>query len=364
MAQDVGGLRRNRGSSGRADKIASRLRNRRPLATFYHQGTAATRYWRITLPAKYLPGKVLAANDVLVRHNTKTQKLTFPQLHGDVAVEQFPGDNGSALFAMAMEAKGKRFFVEVDDNYIDYGDELWMKRASWGEKIRGDSQTSVQGHRWIVEHSYGVIVTTRALEAEYTKLNDNVHVCRNSIHPGDWPKPEPRDETFRIGWYASNSHDRDSVMVARALSWASRQPNVEIVNIGHDPGWSFTRRQVEWANDLFRPRRELCRLDVGVAPLVGAPLAKYRSDLKALEYAMGGAMPFLQRAEPYWEWEDKEFARMSTTPDDWMRQIKWAVANRDEVRARAQQARKYVLEHRTFRTEIERWRKAIAGGEA
>jgi len=329
------------------------------LATFYHQGTAATRYWRITLPAKYLPGKVLAASDVLVEHDTRTQKLTFPQLRGDVAVEQFPGDNGSALFAMAMEAKGKRFFTEVDDNYIDYGDELWMKRASWGEKIHGDSQTSVQGHRWIVEHSYGVIVTTRALKAEYAKLNDNVHICRNSIDPDDWPQPADWGETFRIGWYASNSHDRDSVMVAKALSWASRQPNVEIVNIGHDPGWPFKRQQIEWTDDFLSLRKELSRLDVGVSPLVAAPLAKYRSDLKALEYAMGGALPILQDAEPYWEWADR--VPVAHTPDDWMRHIKWCVANRDEVRQRAEQTRDYVLAERTFRTEINRWRQAIDG---
>jgi len=93
-----------------------------------------------------------------------------------------------------------------------------MKRAAWGEHIRGEQATSVQGHRWIVEHAYGVIVTTRALEAEYRRLNDNVHVCRNSIDPDDWPKPSGRDETFRIGWYASNSHDRDAPMVAKALS--------------------------------------------------------------------------------------------------------------------------------------------------
>jgi hypothetical protein len=340
------------------------VRLKRALATFYHQGTPATRYWRVTLPAKYLPGKVLPSNEVLVRHNTRTQKLGFPQLRNDTAIVQFPGDNGNAVFAMACEAKDKKFIVEVDDNYIDYGDELWMKRASWGEKIKGESRTSVQGHRWIVEHSFGVIVSTRALEQEYSKLNDNVHVCRNSIDPDDWPKVSGRDETFRIGWYASTSHDRDTPLVAKALSWASRQPNVEVVNIGLDPGWQFNRRQVGWTNKFLGLRKELCRLDVGVAPLVATPLTKYRSDLKALEYAMGGAMPFLQASEPYWEWEDKEFARTVWSESAWMAQMKWAVANRDEVRARAQQAREYVLEHRTFRTEIDRWRTAIAGGEA
>jgi hypothetical protein len=304
---------------------------------------------------------VLPAHELTVRHYVKKQKLTFPQLRSDVAIVQYPGDNGSALCVMAMEASGKRMFVEVDDNYLDYGDELWMKRAAWSERIRDENPHSVQGHRWIVEHSHGAIVTTRALGREYRKLNDNVHVCRNSIDPSDWPKPQQRgDDVLRIGWYASNSHDRDAVMVRAALSWASRQPNVEIVNIGYDPAWGFARRQVGWTDNFIAQRKELCRLDLGVAPIVSSPLARYRSDLKALEYAMGGAMPVLQSAEPYWEWEDKTFARTCHTPDDWMRAIKWALKNRDEVSALAQQAREYVLAERTFKTEIERWREAVA----
>jgi len=302
---------------------------------------------------------VLPAHQLTVRHYEKKQKLSFPQLRGDVAIVQFPGDNGSALCAMAMEASGKRMLVEVDDNYLSYGDELWMKRAAWSEHIRGENPHSAQGHRWIVEHSHGVIVTTRALAEEYGKLNDNVHVCRNSIDPSDWPKPEKRDDVFRIGWYASVSHDRDAVMVRSALSWASRQPNVEIVNIGYDPAWGFARRQVSWTDNFISQRKELCRLDLGVSPLVSSPLAKYRSDLKALEYAMGGAMPILQSSEPYWEWEDRDLAPTCHTPEDWMRVIKWALKNRDAVRHCARQAREYVLAERTFKTEIEKWREAI-----
>lgn len=335
---------------------------RRYAATFYYQGTPATRYWRVTLPAKFLPGKALPATSVTVRHFSRHQKLTFPDLRGDTAVVQYPGDNGMALFAMALESQDKRMFVEVDDNYIDYADELWMKRANRGARISREHATSVQGHRWIVEHSAGVIVTTEALAEVYRGHNDNVHICRNSIDPSDWPEPIPRDDTFRIGWYASNSHDRDSTMIVKALSWASRQPGVQVINIGHDPGWQFKRAQVEWTDNFLAPRKWLASLDVGVSPLVATPLARFRSDLKALEYAMGGAMPFLQSSDPYWEWEDKDFARIARSPEDWVAQIKWAVANRDEVRARARQAREYVLAERTFRTEINRWRGAIQGG--
>lgn len=300
-----------------------------------------------------------AAPKLAVVNKGDDKPLEFPDVENDTAIMQFPGDNGSAVVCLAMKATGKKFFVEVDDNYLDKGDPLWRKRSNWGSQI-GSTAHTVQGHRWIVEHSHGVIVSTRALAEQYGEFNDNVHICRNSIDPDDWPDPAPRDETFRIGWYASQSHDRDEVMVRKALAWASRQPNVQIVNIGLDPGWQIARRQIGWRENFRDLRPILGTLDVGVAPLVGTPMTRYRSDLKALEYAMGGAMPFVQAEEPYHEWRDVEFARMCATPGEWTDAIKWAVQNRDVVREKAQQARQHVLTHRTFVTEIDRWRKAIA----
>jgi hypothetical protein len=332
---------------------------RKPLCTFYYQATPATSYWRTELPAKYLPGKLHPAPGLSVVNRGEDKPLEFPDVVNDTAVMQFPGDQGSAVVALAMKATGKRFLVEVDDNYLDQGDPLWRKRSNWGSKIGATAHT-VQGHRWIVENSHGVIVTTRALAAYYGDHNDNVHVCRNSIDPDDWPEPTERDEAFRIGWYASQSHDRDEVMVRKALAWASRQPNVEIVNIGLDPGWPISRRWIGWKDNFKALRPELGKLDIGVAPLVGTPMTRFRSDLKALEYAMGGAMPFVQTDEPYHEWRDVDYSKSCATPAEWMDAIQWGVRNRDEVRAKARQAREHVLVNRTFRTEIERWRQAIA----
>jgi hypothetical protein len=315
----------------------------------------------VELPAKHLPGKTLPAHELTVRHFQKKQKLTFPQLRGDTAIVQYPGDQGSALCAMAMEAQGKRMFVEVDDNYIDYGDELWMKRAGWGDRsatTRTRCRVTAGSSSTRTASSSRRGRSTRSIRSSTTTFTSAATAStratgRSSRSPTtDLPHRLVREQL---------SHDRDAVMIRRALSWASRQPNVEIVNIGHDPGWDFARRQVAWTDSFLALRKELMRLDIGVAPLVASPLAKYRSDLKALEYAMAGAMPFLQSSESYWDWEDREFARTCFGTIDWEHGIRWALKNRDEVRARAQQAREYVLAERTFKTEIERWRTAIGG---
>jgi hypothetical protein len=330
-------------------------------ATLYHQATPATTYWRCELPARFLPGKVHAAPHLSVEHH-EDGSLLFPDVENGVAIMQFPGDQGSALIATVMESQGLKFIVEVDDNYLDRGDELWRLRAGWGQTI-GDTPHTTQGHAWICEHAAGVIVTTEQLKQAYDRVNDNVVVARNSIDPDDWPPyVKPRDDVFRIGWYASGSHDRDQMMCKKAMAWASRQDNVEIVNIGLNPtGWNFSRRWIGWRDDFLEHRHELLKLDVGISPLIGTPMTKFRSDVKALEYAMGGAMPILQGERPYDEWRDKPFARICWTPADWMNAIQWAVRNRDEVRRLGAACREHVLKERTFRTEIHKWRAAIGG---
>jgi hypothetical protein len=330
------------------------------LATFYHQATPATTYWRCELPAKFLPGRLHGAPSMQVFVDEEG-KIQTPDVENGVAIVQFPGDNGAAVTLMALQAKGGKFFVEVDDYYLDASDPLWHHRSGWGDLI-GQVPHTTQGHRWICEHATGVIVTTEALAEAYRKVNENVFVCRNAIDPSDWPTyVKPRDDVFRIGWYASGSHDRDEIMVRKALAWASRQPNVEIVTLGINPPWNIARRWVGWQNDLKAHRPELMKLDVGVAPLIGTPMTKYRSDLKALEYSISGAMPMLQGDRPYDEWRELPFARMCWTEADWQQQIKWAVRNQDEVRARGAEAREFVLRERTFTTEIDRWREAIQG---
>jgi hypothetical protein len=332
-----------------------------PAATFLHQATPGTTYWRCALPAKYLPGKLLPATELsMSKTGAGEDDIAFDGVEGGCAVIQFPGDNGAAIITTAFRHFGMRMLVEVDDNYLDYSDHLWHRRAGWGRNI-GDSPHTIEGHTWIVEHAAGVIVTTPELRDAYLQHNDNVYVCRNSIDPDDWPElDKPDDGIFRIGWYASQSHDRDASMIRRAMSWASRQEGVLVVNLGLNPtGWDFTRYWHGWEEDFFVLRPELYKLDVGVAPLTATPMTKFRSDVKALEYAMGGAMPFVQGMRPYDEWLDSPFAKTCWTEKDWENAIRWAVKNQDEVRERGMQAREYVLRERTFATEIERWREAV-----
>lgn len=320
-------------------------------ATFYYQATPATTYWRCQLPALHLPGRCLP--DVALAETD--EDFYFPE-HEGTAVMQFAADASWAATLLGLQHKGYRVLVETDDNYLVSSPN--RKKSGWEKKI-GQGRHTTQGHKWIVEQADGVIVTTETLAKAYSKLNPNVYVCPNQIEPSDWREEweKPKDGTFRVGWFASFSHSKDERLVRRALEWASDQPDVQVVTMGLDPGWQFRRSHIPWSNDLSTYRRNLYLLDVGLGPIVPEPWSLSRSDLKALEYSMGGAMSILSDVAPYAGWQDK--ALMATTPKEFLRHVQWAVKNQDEAREMGRAAREHVLKERTVEKNIWRWQEAI-----
>ena len=323
-------------------------------ATFYYTQTAATAYVRCVLPARHLPG--LALDGLHARFSEDDYE--YPQ-HRGAAVFQLAADKTRAGTTVALQAKGHRVLVETDDNYVvEHSATAFRKKANWGRTI-GSAPHSVQGHKWIVKQADGVIVSTPYLADRYRKLNPNVYVCPNTVDPADWqPLKKPDDGVFRIGWFASASHAGDGKLVARALEWASRQKNVEVVTLGYDPGWKFPYRRLPWATDLSAYRRMMQVLDVGVAPVVPSPFTLGRSDLKWLEYSMAGVATVCSDVVCY---SGVEHAMKAADAKGFYRAVQHLVANRDEAKEMAAAAREHVLGERTTAAQIHTWREAIQG---
>ena len=326
-------------------------------ATFYYQATPATTYLRCQLPARYLPGRCLP--DFELEMDEKT--LGFPD-HEGAAIFQFPGDKMKALIAtVAMPGEGIRVLIETDDNYLVSMPH--RKKQGWEMRI-GQGHHSLQGHRYIVEKADGVIVATEQLASVYRKLNPHIYVCPNSLDPTDWPLMMKLDDgVLRIGWFASDSHAEDAGLVRRALEWAASQPNVEVITMGFNPtSWRFRRRHIPWSNDMATYWQMMGQLDIGVAPVVANPWAICRSDLKALEYAMAGAIPVLSGEPPYHMWENERGCLKARDAKGFLHAIKRLVQNRDEVKDLAADARDYVLKERTIMANIHKWEEAVNGG--
>lgn len=347
------------------------------LATFYYQATPGTAYWRCLVPARHLPGQAIF--NYPVRVQDEEGKLVLPQ-HAGAAVMQFTGDEAHYLLAKYLKEQGVRVLVEVDDNYAHWFPEH-MKRAGWSHKIADtlkevvtdDGKTvkmpvgySVECHLETVKIADGVICTTPFLAAQYRKHNENVFVCGNHIDPQDWPAlDKPDDGVFRIGWFASGSHRNDGALIEQALRWAYKQPNVEVVMMGvgatsNQPWWrDFSYKHIPWSPDFAVYRKLIQQFDVNLCPVVPTPWAQYRSDLKALEGAMSGALSVVSDVPPYADLEMPHVTRCKT-PREFLRKIQWCVANRDLVREQALDQRAWTLEHRTIQKNISAWETAIA----
>jgi hypothetical protein len=333
----------------------------KPLATWWTQATPGVNYYRADLPARHLPGKTVRLDTWDLQEVTSDggPAFDFPSQEGS-AVWMFPGNTAKALLMAEMKLQGLPVYVEVDDNYtVDTpisGISEWkptMKQAR-----EAGTHVSYEEHRLIVKHiAEGVICSTPFLAEQYSRLNENVHVCPNAIDPDDWEEPvHQRDGVLRIGWAGSTSHVHDLNEIVPALSWASQQKDVEVVILGKLE-IPVPCTHVPWADSLATYRENMQNLDVILCPLRPGLWADGKSDVKALEGVMGGALPVVSKTEPYRPWWDRGY--VAETKKDWVKIVKHLVKNRDEVQKCYQDARHYVLTERTIQTGIEKWRSVL-----
>lgn len=323
-------------------------------ATFYSQASPANTILRCIHPSRYLKAQTTSE----IKYVQDENDYWYPLHRGKAAIMQFAGDKAWAAATLGMEHKGIRVLIETDDNYTVSAGRI-QQRANWGSKI-GDTRHTLEGHMWILQHASGVIVTTEQLAGVYRKFTENVYICPNQIDPPDWPEPQEHEDLV-IGWFASMSHTEDAKLIRRAMEWASRQPGVKVVTAGFNPTWHFDRYHEPWVNDLTTYRRLMSHIDIGMAPVTPTPWSIGRSDIKALEYAMSGALPIVSDQPPYSNLTHEENCLKAKTAKDFYHHVKWAVRNRDEVRELARMSREYVLKERTVEKNAWRWQEAIDG---
>ena len=118
--------------------------------------------------------------------------------------------------------------------------------------------------------------------------------------------------------------------------------------------WEFPRKVIGWSNDLPVYFEAMSALDVGLAPIVGSYWARGKSDIKALEYAMAGALPIVSDQPPYELLTGGVNCLKAPDARSFYEQVRWAVQHRDEATDLASRCRDYVLRDRT--AEGNAWR--------
>lgn len=341
-----------------ADRLTQKVYG--TAATWWEQASPGVNYYRAHMPAKHLPGRVVRLND----SDIDPESLLFRRQSGS-AIWMFPGNVSKWLLMAEMHTQGIPVWVEVDDNYT-ITQQSSVLSASWqGKRDRTGDKASHECHRKIVQSSCvtGVIVSTPRLAEEYRRLHGNVHVCRNSVDPDDWPDDPPHqpDGVLRVGWAGSTSHGYDLNDIRRALDWASRQRDVKVVLIGQLGFSSLDFMHVPWADNPADYRTNLSKIDVMLCPLRENRWSACKSDVKALEATMAGACTVVSRTEPYrvW-WEEDRPCYVADDAKGFLKAVKHLVAHRDEALETARLAREYVLGERNIRKTITAWREALA----
>lgn len=326
-------------------------------ATWWAQGNPPTRYVRCEHPAKVLGGHVRNPDAV------GFAGLDMLEVNEGVAIWQILCNVARLNWVRRMLNHGIPVFAETDDDYTRWDETV--ANASWTAGMpENPYQSSVELHRRASQLVEGIIVSTPRLAEVYAELNPNVAVCPNSVDPDDWDEPVERDpNVFTVMWMASASHRVDQRIISGALKWASEQEGVKVVVVGSAiQGLDLER--VPWIDSLEDYRRVMVDLapDVGVCPLRDTPFSRGKSDLKALEYAMAGAMPVISRLDPYEPWQPLvgEACLEAQSVDEWFETLRWCVENRDKVRTMAQRARAHVLASRTIEATRQAWADAIS----
>lgn len=279
-----------------------------------------------------------------------------------VAIWQILCNMARLNWVRRMLNNGIPVYAETDDDYTRWDETV--ANAEWTAGMPDNMyQASVELHCRAMQLVEGIIVSTPRLAEIYSELNPNVAVCPNSVDPDDWAEPVERDDTFRVIWMASASHRVDQRIIGAALEWASKQDGVEVTVVG-SAIQHLNLNRIPWMNSLEDYRRVMVEIapDVGVCPLRDTPFSRGKSDLKALEYAMAGAMPVISKLDPYEPWQPLvgEACLEAQTVDEWFEALRWCVENRDEVRAMAKRARAHVLASRTVEATKQTWADAIS----
>jgi len=319
--------------------------------TFWTGGFDYSRYLRVEMPAAAMGAAVA---DPSLR---PSNPLSLQQ--GPVAIWQRVGTLARANLVSEQKANGIFTILEVDDDYT-----VMHRDHGWVEKLTPDfpqDQGCVELHRMVAGYVDRVIVSTPALQVVYAEFNDDVVVCPNAIDPAHWPDRLPCDDNrTTFAWLGSSDHLDERMMASHAFQPLRDRDDVRVVWFGIRPfaadDWI---EHVPWTDDWFAWRKiaaDMC-VDVGVAFLNDAPMNRYRSDIKALEYCALGAMPVLQNAEPY-EHLGSDMAILCRS-DEWRATLAWCADDPEAVNLRAAVAINEVFTRRTISQHVHDWANAI-----
>lgn len=276
---------------------------------------------------------------------------------------------------------GKRVIVDYDDDrwnidpmnpaYRELGrhDVVARDPASGGKfKLWTDgfdnfvvrrNALSVDLTEQIIRDADALCTTTPRLGEELAQFNRTTYSIPNCVDLSVWKPVQVIHESFRIGWQGGHSHKVDMRMAAPQIGrFLAETPGADIFLMGEAPVELKDRlpaKQVTyqpWLNrDAYPYVMMTAGLDLGIAPLAHNKFNEGKSALKWNEYSAMGVPCAASFVPPYSDYIKSGEDGWLIPDDGWYKFLKWAYANRGEVkemgkRAYLRQARDFDIETR------------------
>lgn len=208
-----------------------------------------------------------------------------------------------------------------------------------------------------------MIVSTPWLAKAYSRFNERIYVCRNSIEGKRYAQYElPERQSINIGWAGGEGHQQSVKAWLPAIERILNDyPRARFLSMGL-PVADLLKRPTQAASlpfisiENFAPA--LTNFDIAIAPAGRGDFFKAKSDLRFLETG-GLGIPLVADPMVYGEIIDSETGFYASDADQAEKALR-ALLDDAELRAHiGREARQYVLSHRSIEKGVEQWEKVF-----
>lgn len=273
----------------------------------------ACSYYRAVLPARHLTALLAEEGVNLVTDSVLAVDSGYDayMFHRVPTMEFLP-----VLIDLA--ARGKILIWDLDDNMFEIP-ESNPNYAMMTTAVRGALNI-------VLRMARHVTVSTEVLKNQLP-FGEKTTILPNLIDPEDWWGE--RELTAGLGsrrrvlWAGSNTHLADLSIIADPILEISQYRDAEFFFYGQLPEEfeNADSRKIRFTGSTplshYPGMMDLIRPDIGLAPLADNPFNRAKSNIKWLEYTMGGAVTIASQLPPYQDISETSIIKVSND-DFWM----------------------------------------------
>lgn len=328
-------------------------------------------YYRTIKPSEQIKGHEVKVVGKDIGHFGDTVEECYDNIFKEYDVlwtTHFADDIHGAAAIYYAQKHGKKFIIDLDDNYLDLPESnKYAETFKPGKRTRAILST-------ILSFADAITVSTEPLKeriAEHLKevhgIEKPIYVIPNMNDVKDWQYEKAARDTEKvvIGYTGSHSHQDDIRMVLPAIRQImEKYPNVWFESLGvmtEDEAREFFRgfskdcldrcMLVPSSSTFKEYPRWLAtqKWDIGIAPLVDSAFTRCKSSIKFFEYSMYGIPTIASRVYPYFMqiWGRDVITDGETgllcRPQDWLRKLDMLVRDAGLRQKLGENAKAHVL---------------------